>query len=216
MKRQIIILGAAYFAREVYSMLMDCIASGKEWEFKGFLDNRINLLDDFPHIGAMLGAVEDYEPKEDEYVIPALGDSLIREKYVKLLKSKGAKFETIIHPLASIGANVKIGEGCVVMQFVVITADAEIGNYVNLGVRSTVSHGNKIADYVTMSSQSCLAGEVKVGQGVFMGTNVSVVPHIEVGAGSYLCAGAVVCKDVRPLMRVMGNPAREIGVVGTV
>lgn len=213
MKKQIIILGAAYFAREVYSMVMDCIAAGKDWEFKGFLDNRVNLLDDFPHQGAMLGSVEDYVPAEDDWVIPALGDSLVRERYVTILKEKGAKFETLIHPTAYIGTNVTIGEGCVITQLSVLTANIRLGDFVNVGVRTTLSHGNDLGDFVTFAGHCCVAGEVKIGARAFVGCNVTIVPHKIIGEDAYLCAGSVVIRNVRPGTRVIGNPAKKFEII---
>ena len=209
MKKKIVIMGAGEFSREIYSVVFDCIAAGADWEFRGFIDDRLHQLDDFPHEGAMLGAIEAYEPAVDDLVIPAFGDSEVREKYVRILQGKGARFGTLIHPTASVGHHVAIGEGSVLMQFVTVTADAKIGKFVNVGVRSTISHGNKIGDFVSMSSQCCMSGGVTVEDHVFMGTNVTIVPRVTVGRSAYLCAGAVVMKDVNPCRRAMGNPARE-------
>lgn len=213
MKRNIIILGAAYFAHEVYSMVMDAIAAGKDWQFKGFLDNRTNLLDDFPHTGAMLGAVESYTPEPNDYIIPALGDSAIREKYVTILKEKGVKFETLIHPTAYIGAGCEIGEGCVICHFAILTADVHLGNFVNIGSRTTLSHGNYLGDFTTFAGHCCVAGEVKIGRAAFVGCNVTIVPHITVGDNAYLCAGSVVIRCVKENTRVIGNPAKKFEVI---
>jgi len=194
-------------------MVMDCIAVGKEWEFKGFLDNRLHLLDDFQHSGTMLGAVEDYVPDENEYVIPALGDSAVREKYVSILKAKGARFETLIHPTAYVGAGCTVGEGCVVTQFVILTADVHLGDFVNVGVRTTLSHGNVLADFVTCAGHCCVAGEVKIGRLSFVGCNVTIVPHVTVGENAYLCAGSVVIRRVLDNTRVIGNPAKKFDII---
>lgn len=209
MKKKIIVLGAAYFAREVYSMVLDCIANGSEWEFKGFLDNRINLLDDFPHEGVMLGSVDDYVPSDDEWIIPALGDSGIREAYVRKLEEKGARFETLIHPTAYVGLGCTMGKGCVITQFSVLTADVHLGDFVNVGVRTTLSHGNYLADFVTFAGHCCVAGEVKIGRSSFVGCNVTIVPHMTIGENAYLCAGSVVIRRVLDNTRVIGNPAKK-------
>jgi len=216
MKKKIIILGAAYFAREVYSMVLDCIANGSDWEFKGFLDDRVNLLEDFPHQGEMLGSVDDYFPTEDEWVIPALGDSGTREIYVRKLEEKGARFETLIHPSAIVGAHVEIGKGCVITQLCVLTADIKIGNFVNIGVRTTLSHGNKIGDFATMAGHCCIAGEVSIGCKTFVGCSVTVVPRKQIGDNAYLCAGSVVIRNVKDGVTVLGNPARKCDIRGLV
>ena len=209
--KDVIILGAAYFAREVYSMVQDCIADGAEWRFKGFIDDRKNLLDDFPHEGEMLGGVENYKSSLSDIVIPALGNPSVRKKYVEALLCKGAKFETLVHPSAYIGRNVVIGQGCVVMQRTVLTAGLKVDDFVNIGVGTTLSHGNYIGEFSQFATNCSIAGEVKIGKFVECGSSVTVIPHISVGDYALLCAGAVIFKDVKSFEKVIGNPGRAIG-----
>ncbi len=209
--KDVVILGAAYFSREVYSMVQDCIADGVKWRFKGFLDDRPKILDDFPHSGEILGSVENYIPKENDLIIPALGNPLIREKYVTIVKGNGCKFGTLIHPSAQIGANVEIGTGCVVMQNVVMTAGLVVGDFVNVGVQTILSHGNRIGPFSQFANLCSITGEVRIGRSVECGCGVTVIPHVTVGDYAQLCSGSVVLKDVKPYEKVIGNPARPIG-----
>lgn len=209
--KDIVILGAAYFAREVYSMVQDCIADGAKWRFKGFVDDRVNILDDFPHDGEMLGGVDQYSPASNDLVIPALGNPTIRKKYVDELLSKGSVFGSMVHPSAYVGKNVEIGIGSVVTQRVILTAGLEIGNFVNVGVLTTLSHGNKVGDFSQFAGYCCITGEVKIGSFVECGCQVSVVPHLTIGDHAQLCTGSVVLRNVKPYEKVLGNPARVIG-----
>ena len=207
----IVILGAAFFAREVYSMVQDCIADGAKWRFKGFIDDRKNLLDDFPHDGEILGGVHDYKPAPGDIVIPALGNPNVRKTYVDVLLDKGVKFGTLLHPTAYIGTNVEIGYGCVVTQRTILTAGLKIGNFVNIGVLTTLSHGNKVGDFSQFAGYCCITGEVQIGEFVECGCAVSIVPHLTIGDHSQLCTGSVVLRNVKPYEKVLGNPARVIG-----
>ena len=209
--KDIVILGAAYFGREVYSMVQDCIADGARWRFKGFVDDRRNILDDFQHEGEMLGGVDQYEPAESDLIIPALGNPLVRKKYVDVLQSKGANFGTLIHPLAYVGTNVEIGNGCVVTQHAILTAGLKVGNFVNVGVLTTLSHGNLVGDFSQFAGYCCIAGEVRIGEFVECGCKVSVVPHLTIGDHAQLCTGSIVLRNVKPYEKVLGNPARVIG-----
>lgn len=210
-QKDIVILGASYFAREVYSVVLDCIQGGEPLNFKGFLDDRLNILNDFPHGGEMLGAVESYIPKENDLIIPALGNPLVREKYVMIAKENGCRFGTLIHPSAQIGANVTIGTGCVVMQNVVMTAGLVVGDFVNVGVQTILSHGNRIGEFSQFANLCSITGEVTIGRSVECGCGVTVVPHVTVGDYAQLCSGSVVLKNVKPYEKVIGNPARAIG-----
>lgn len=209
--KDIVILGAAYFAREVYSMVQDCIADGAKWRFKGFIDDRKNLLDEFPHEGEMLGGVNDYKPAPDDLVIPALGNPNARKTYIDALLDKDVRFGTLLHPTAYIGTNVEIGHGCVVTQRTILTAGLKIGNFVNIGALTTLSHGNKVGDFSQFAGYCCITGEVQIGEFVECGCMVSIVPHLTIGDHSQLCTGSVVLRNVRPYEKVIGNPARVIG-----
>lgn len=209
--KDVVILGAAFFAREVYSMVRDCIEDGAEWNFKGFIDDRPNLLDDFPHEGEMLGGVDAYRPSTGDIVIPALGNPAIRRRYVGLLQAKGVRFGTLIHPSACVGSNVEIGVGCVITQGAILSAGLRLGLFVNVGALTILSHGNVVGDYSQFAGHCAVAGEVTIGASVECGCSVSIVPRITVGDHAQLCAGSVVLRDVRPYEKVLGNPARVIG-----
>lgn len=209
--KDIVILGASYFSREIYSMVIDCIADGADWQLKGFLDNRKYLLDDFPHEGDMLGSVEEYKPLKNDLIIPALGNPEMRHKYVEILRSKGACFGSLIHPSVYVGKNVDVGVGCVIMQSAILTAGLTIGNFVNIGVVTTLSHGNIVGDFSQLAGYCSVTGEVRFGQFVECGCSVSIVPHTVIGDHAMLCAGSVIVRDVEPYAKVMGNPARVIG-----
>lgn len=212
MKTDIVILGGAYLAREIYSMVLDCIDDGAPWTFKGFLDDRLHILDDFPHEGEMLGPVETYSPGPNDRLIVALGNPGTRERYVGLAKANGCRFGTLIHPSVLVGRNVHIGDGCVVTQRVTLTADMRIGNFVNIGCATTLSHGNEIGDFSQFAGNCAITGEVHIGRSVECGCSVSVVPHIRIGNYAQLCTGSVILRDVRDYERVLGNPARVIGM----
>lgn len=209
--KDIVILSAGRFSREVYSMIMDCIDDGKQWRFKGFVDDRKNILDDFPHEGEMLGGCEVYEPAPNDYIIPAMGESGVREKYVEQLLAKGARFETLVHPTVYVGKNIKIGCGCVVLQYTICTADLTIDDFVNVGARCILSHGNRIGIFCSISGGVEIAGEVKIGARTFLGSGVTVAPNLNIGAGAYIGIGSVVIHNVRNDAFIFGNPAKHLG-----
>lgn len=209
--KDVVILGAAYFAREVYSMVQDCIADGAKWHFKGFIDDRKSILDDFPHEGEVLGGVDSYTPCPNDIVIPALGNPDVRNRYVGALLEKGSSFGTMVHPTAYVGRKVDVGIGSVITQRVILTADIRIGNFVNVGVLSTLSHGNTVGDFSQFAGYCCVTGEVHIGKFVECGCSVTIVPHLTIGDHSQLCTGSVVLRNVKAYEKVLGNPARVIG-----
>ncbi|MGZ2258908.1 sugar O-acetyltransferase [Roseobacter sp. A03A-229] len=51
---------------------------------------------------------------------------------------------------------------------------------------------------------------VTLGDDVWVGGAAILMPGVTIGAGAIIGAGAVVTKDVAPMARVVGNPARPI------
>jgi len=213
MKQRILIVSAGRFAREVYSWVLDCIRAGSPWEFGGFLDNRTDALIDFPCQVGVIGTVEDYQMREDDRLVCAIGEADVRKAYVEKLKAKGAQFASVVHPTAVIGQNVQIGEGVILAPYSVLTAAMKVGDFVVIGVFSCCSHHNQIGNWCQISGHCSLPGCVCLEEGVFVGCGVTFVPGVHVGAWSYVGAGSVVLRRVRPRSKVFGNPAVVIGTV---
>ncbi len=213
MHDEIIIVSAGRYSREVYSWIMDCIDTGAPWRIKGFLDDRGDILEDFPCPVGILGTVEHYMPKPDDRFVCAIGEPVARKKYVEILKGKRARFARVIHPTAVVGENVAFGEGVVLAPYSVFTASLELGDFVNVGSGTVCSHHNRIGDWCQLSGNCSLPGGVVLGEGVFVACGVIFIPEIQVGAWSYIGAGSVVIKDVPERTKVFGNPARSIGSV---
>ncbi len=213
MKNQLIIVSAGKFAREVYSWVLDCIQAGAPWEFKGFLDNRPNALDDFPCSAGVISTVEEYVPQSNDRFVCAIGEACPRKNYVAQLKSKGAQFASVIHPTVVIGQNVKLGEGVILAPYSILTAALEVGNFVNIGVFCCCSHHNRIGDWCQISGHCSIPGNVVLEEGVFVGCGAVFVPGIHVGAWAYVGAGSVVVRRIKARTKVFGNPAVVIGTV---
>ena len=103
---------------------------------------------------------------------------------------------------------VKIGEGCFIGTAVILETQfphlVEIGNRVDIGVRTTViaHQQGEVADESTAS--------VRIGDDVFIGPGSILLPHVTVGDGAVVTAGSVVTTSVPPLTMVRGNPATPV------
>ena len=108
MKKNLYIIGAGDFGREMESMLGLHDNFNNEYEIKGFLDLNSNNLDGKPTDFKFIGSEVGFEFKNDDYVVIAISDSKIRRRVALNLKNR-VKFYTYIAPNATIGKYTKIG-----------------------------------------------------------------------------------------------------------
>ena len=98
--KNVIIVGAGGFGREVYNYVEDCIKAGVQWQIKGFLDDNLNALDDYKYPTSIISSISDYIPEENDVFICGLGNPKTKKDVVEKLLARGAKFETLVHPSA--------------------------------------------------------------------------------------------------------------------
>lgn len=148
--------------------------------------------------------------KEDLDFILGIGDNAIRVKVAQLIKSKNKKIHNVIHPTASIGQKVTIGEGNFVARNVSINPLASISNYCILNTGCIVEHECIINQGVHIAPGTVLAGNVTVGENSFIGANAVIKQGVTIGKNVVIGAGSVVLKDVLDHKIVVGNPAKVI------
>ncbi len=122
----------------------------------------------------------------------------------------------------------KIGNNCILGQNVFVGGKAIIGNNVKIQNNVSIYDAVEIGDDV-FCGPSCVFTNVinpraavdRKGQyqktivekGVTIGANATIVCGITLGEYSFIGAGAVVTKDVKPFSLMTGVPARQNGWV---
>jgi sugar O-acyltransferase (sialic acid O-acetyltransferase NeuD family) len=200
-------------AREVFTFASQAIAAGAPYRIKGFLDNRANALAGYDYAAGILGDVDSYEIQEDDVFIGAVGDPIDKIKFYTPIVERGGRFVNLIHPLANIGTNVRLGAGIALAPFTALTADVTIGDHVSIGTFCNVAHDAVVGNWCQISSHCGINGRAVLGEGVFLGSHACVIPGVTVGDWAFVGAGSVVVRDVPPGVKVFGNPAAPIGKV---
>ncbi len=212
MKKKLVIISAGKLGREAFTWATQAAAQGAPWYVRGFLDDRSHVLDGFDYEAKILGDVLSYRIEENDVFIGAVGDPRDKVKYYSPILNRGGCFINLIHPLANIGKNVRLGTGILMAPFSLVTCDAEIGNHVSIGAMSHVGHDTAIGDWCQISSHCGVNGNASLGEGVFLGSHACIIPGVKVGAWAYVGAASNVVKDVKPGNKVFGNPAIPVGL----
>ena len=111
---------------------------------------------------------------------------------------------------------VKIGDGCVIREYVTIHAGIEretvVGDYAYLMAGSHVAHDCLLEENVTLANSALLAGHCHVMRNANLGLNVSVHQYSVIGSYTMLGMGTVVHSrsKVEPGVVYIGNPSKPL------
>ncbi len=207
-KKDLILIGASGFGREVAWLVERINAVEPTWNLLGFLDDNPELVgqcvDDYPVLGSCAAAA-DYS---DAWYVCAIGASQIRQQVIEQMGD--VKFATLIDPSVLCSERVTIGEGTIICAGSILTVDIEIGRHVIVNLDCTVGHDDVIQDYVTLYPSVNVSGMVTIGEATEIGTGTQIIQGKSIGSNTIVGAGAVVIRDIPDYCTAVGNPARVI------
>lgn len=209
---RVLLFGAGGLGREMLQVLRDIAATGRAAECVAFVvDAGLAAPEAVQGVPVRRDAVAMLRSDAALRVVVALGNPAAREAVVaRLMAEAGARFATLLHPTAWLGATVAVGEGSMVFGFFSATADVRIGRHALINPGCTIAHDCVLEDFATLAPAVALAGGVRVEHGAELGIGARVAPRLCIGRGAVVGAGAVVIRDVAPGATVAGVPAREI------
>ena len=208
--KDIIIVGASGFGREVLAVIESINEKEPVWNVLGFIDDNLNALNGFDIPYRVLGRISEWQPTDKEEYVLAIAAPRTKEKLVPTLKEKGARFATIIAPTSIVGKRTKVGEGVVMFDQVGISVDVTIGDFVFFNALDGIGHDVVIGDYCTFGPKVCISGQTKMGKCVNVGALASTFPGIEVGDYATIGMNSSAIRKVKPNTTVMGVPAKSI------
>lgn len=147
---------------------------------------------------------------ETKLGIVGIGENRIRQHVASWLVEQGCALTSVVHPAATIGRDVEIGDGTVIMAGCVVNTGARLGRNVIVNTGATVDHDCEVEDGVHIGPGSHLCGHVAIGAGTLVGAGTIIAPSIRVGASVVIGAGSTVLSDVPDDARVGGSPCRPL------
>lgn len=204
MAEGVLLLGASGLAREV-------LAAG--------IAGVTGILDDDParhgsEIAGVpvLGAL-DLAAERGEQLLVCVGPSAGRRAIVRRLDEAGVgddRYGVFVARSARVGATSDVGPGSILLDSVVVTADARIGRHVVVMPNSTITHDDVLEDFSTLAAGVALGGSVRICQAAYIGMNASVRQGVTVGADATVGMAAAVLADVPEQQTWVGVPARRM------
>ena len=131
---------------------------------------------------------------------------------------------TRIWQFAIVLKGARIGRRCNICAHTFIENDVVIGDNVTVKCGVQLWNGLRIGNNVFVGPNVTFCNDKYPKSGntgfeclrtiveddVSIGANATILPGVSLGRGCIVGAGAVVTKDVRPMITVVGNPAREL------
>ncbi len=208
--KNLIIIGARGFGREVYDLATQCSGYNIEYVIKGFLDDKMDALNGFENYPQIISSVEDYEIQENDIFVCALGTVKWKKYYAELILEKGGSFINLIHPSTKLNTNVCVGIGLIVFMYANISNDCIIEDFVTIQGYVGLGHDTKIKKWAHLSSYSFTGGFVILEEESTLNTRATILPHITVRKGATVGASSLVIKNVKEHTTVFGVPAKKL------
>jgi sugar O-acyltransferase (sialic acid O-acetyltransferase NeuD family) len=208
--KQLIIIGAGGFGREVYNSAIESNGYGEDFLIKGFIDDNIHKLDNFEGYPPILSTIDEYMPQPDDVFSCAIGNVKTRKLLSLKIIWKGGIFITLIHKLAYISKNVKMGNGCIILAGARIHCDVTIGNHVIMQPYSITGHDVKVGDWSLLNAYADCGGGSVLGELVTLHTTSFILPLSVLEDEATVGAGSVVLRKVAKGITVFGVPAKPV------
>ena len=208
--KELIIIGASGFGREVAWLVERINNRKKEWKLMGFVDDNEDIQGKVINGYRVLGI--DYLTNFHGFVVCAIGSSITRKKIIERLKdiNGSLKFATLIDPSAEMSEYIKIGEGTIICAHNVLTTNISIGNHCIINLSCTIGHDAVLKDFVTVYPSVNISGNTSYGNCVELGTGTQIIQGKTVGEFTIVGAGSVVVKDLPDNCTAVGIPCKPI------
>lgn len=213
--KSIVILGTGGNCIDILDTINDINRTQPAPKYKcvGFLDDNPSTWGREVHGFQILGSLERAADLTDACFVNGIGSPhnyWMKETILARTRLEPERFETIIHPTASISSMSEVGAGTVVFQNATITSNVRIGKHVIILPNTVISHDDIVGDYTCIAGGVCISGGVKIGRSCYLGTNSAIRGNVRIGDYCLVGMGSVVLNDIEANSVVQGVPAKFV------
>jgi len=197
--KELAIVGCGGLGREVADVVAAINATAPTFNLVGFVDDepsshdveRIAILS-IPLVGTVAEA-----PAGPPRPYPlAIGNGAVRRHLASRVDAAGCAALVLIHPCASMGADVVLGSAAILFAGVRLTTNIRIGRHVHINLNSTLRHVTVLDDHTTVNPLIAASGGVTVGEASTLGTHSAVLQNLTIGHDTFVGGSAPVVKGV--------------------
>lgn len=174
--------------------------------------NNLKILNGYQGYINWVDEIKSLNDKFNISAIAAIGGDKGKDRldYLKMFKLDGFATPSLIHPKSYVSETAIIGDSSQICTFAFVGADVSIGDACIVNTKSSVDHESILGDGVHLAPGVTLCGCVRLGKNVFVGAGAVVLPNLSIGENSIIGAGSIVTRDVPENVLVYGNPAKII------
>ena len=193
--KPVIILGAGGHAR----VLIECLRT-RESVILGITDSKRKEGESFCGVDVLGGDEIILEhPIETIYLVNGIGQTQKSTKRLEVsqrMRSFGFRFTTIIHPAATVAADVQMAEGVQIMAGAIIQPGTSIGEDSIINTGTLIDHDCTIGTSCHICPGVTLSGGVRVGDRSMICSGSTVIPNRSIGENAVIAAGSIVFVDI--------------------
>lgn len=209
--KQIVIIGAGGFGREVQWLIERINEKELTWEIKGYIDDGIDAgteINGYPVLG---GINELLEMQQGIAVVCAIGSSVTRKKIIERISSNpNIEFPNIVDPSVQMSKYVKLGKGNIICAGTILTVNIEIKDFSILNLDCTVGHDVVLNSFVTVYPSVNISGCVVIGKHTEIGTGTQIIQGKNICDYTIVGAGSVVVRNIERPGTYVGVPVKAV------
>jgi sugar O-acyltransferase (sialic acid O-acetyltransferase NeuD family) len=208
--KNLVIIGAGGFGREVYNLAVHCNELTKDYYIKGFIDDNMSALDNFSGYPPVVSSIKDYKIEKDDVFVCAIGNIQLKKELCSHILQNGGNFITLIHPSTKINQNAKIGYGVLVFMNSNISNDCVIDDFVTIQGYVGLGHDTIIGKWSHINTYTFTGGGVTIGDEVLLNTRSTILPKVKICSNAVVGACSLVVRSIKEPITVFGVPAKKL------
>jgi sugar O-acyltransferase (sialic acid O-acetyltransferase NeuD family) len=208
--KDLAIVGAGDFGREIALLVKQINKVRPTWNLLGFYDDNIPT-GELTYRLPMLGRVADVNKCTSAISLAvAIANPHVRKAIVDTLHNPLLNFPTLVYPQCELGDEENtFGKGCLITCGCIFTVNIEVGDFVIFNLGTTIGHDSTIGSFSSFMPNCNISGGATIGTACYFGTGSTILQNLTVGDNSIIGAGAVVTKNAGANAKLIGVPARN-------